>query len=218
MLSFAGAGNAYVVTWYDQSGNSRNATQSTTTNQFQIVNAGALITWNSKPYVFSDATDFVQATDPMGGSASEFVAALIIRTSATSNGAFGNASFTLHTGTNRVSTFLPWSDLNIYYDVGGSTGANRITISSQFTNATLYQFSFINSVANNQQAVRKNGTQIGSDATGHTVTTSLLRLSDASPQGVQGYLTEFIFYESTLTTTELQTIENNQIAYYGITP
>ena len=40
---FAGAGNAFVVTWYDQSGNGLDATQNTASSQPQIVANGTLI-------------------------------------------------------------------------------------------------------------------------------------------------------------------------------
>jgi hypothetical protein len=44
LLSFVGAGNGFVTTWYDQSGNTNNATQSTVARQAQIVSSGAVIT------------------------------------------------------------------------------------------------------------------------------------------------------------------------------
>jgi hypothetical protein len=49
LLAFVGAGNGFVTTWYDQSGNANNATQTTALNQPQIVSSGALLTANSKP-------------------------------------------------------------------------------------------------------------------------------------------------------------------------
>lgn len=47
LLTFCGAGNGFVTTWYDQSGNGVNATQSTAVNQPQIVSSGVLISVNS---------------------------------------------------------------------------------------------------------------------------------------------------------------------------
>lgn len=44
LLTFVGAGNGFVTTWYDQSGNANNSTQSTAVNQCQIVSSGAMIT------------------------------------------------------------------------------------------------------------------------------------------------------------------------------
>lgn len=41
--SFVGANSAFVVTWYDQSGNSLHATQATAANQPRIVNAGTYL-------------------------------------------------------------------------------------------------------------------------------------------------------------------------------
>jgi hypothetical protein len=49
LTTFCGAGNGFVRTWYDQSGNGRNATQTTTANQPQIVSSGVLVQTNSKP-------------------------------------------------------------------------------------------------------------------------------------------------------------------------
>jgi hypothetical protein len=43
LLTFCGAGNGFVTTWYDQSGNANNSTQATAVNQAQIVSSGALI-------------------------------------------------------------------------------------------------------------------------------------------------------------------------------
>ena len=48
LSSWIGANNGFVVTWYDQSGNTNDSTQSTAANQPQIINAGILITDNSK--------------------------------------------------------------------------------------------------------------------------------------------------------------------------
>jgi hypothetical protein len=53
LLSFVGAGNGFVRTWYDQSGNTNNAQQTTTSNQPQIVSSGVVELLNSKPAVKS---------------------------------------------------------------------------------------------------------------------------------------------------------------------
>jgi hypothetical protein len=60
LLTFCGAGNGFITTWYDQSTNANNATQATAANQAQIVSAGTVITdpitnkistiWNSDAY------------------------------------------------------------------------------------------------------------------------------------------------------------------------
>jgi hypothetical protein len=51
LLTFCGAGNGFVTTWYDQSGNANNATQATAGSQPQIVNSGSILTVNGKPNI-----------------------------------------------------------------------------------------------------------------------------------------------------------------------
>ncbi len=55
LLAFAGAGDAFVKTWYSQTG-SNDATQTTTSAQPKIVSSGAVITENGKPSVYADGT------------------------------------------------------------------------------------------------------------------------------------------------------------------
>jgi hypothetical protein len=55
LLAFTGTGaldNGFVTTWYDQSGNGRDAIQTTALNQPKIVNGGAMISQNGKPSVY----------------------------------------------------------------------------------------------------------------------------------------------------------------------
>src|SRR5210317_2258769 len=49
--TFCSGTNAYVTTWYDQSGNARDASQTTAANQPQIVSSGSVITQNGKPTI-----------------------------------------------------------------------------------------------------------------------------------------------------------------------
>ena len=49
IASHCGSASGHVVTWYDQSGNSNNATQSNSSKQPQIYNGSAVITVNGKP-------------------------------------------------------------------------------------------------------------------------------------------------------------------------
>ena len=51
LASFCGAGNGFVRTWYDQSGNSNHAAQTSTSLQPRIVNAGVVETEAGKPAI-----------------------------------------------------------------------------------------------------------------------------------------------------------------------
>jgi len=57
LTSFCSGTNGFVTTWYDQSGNGRDATQSTGANQPQIVSSGSVLTENGKPSVQFDGTN-----------------------------------------------------------------------------------------------------------------------------------------------------------------
>lgn len=57
LTTFVGANSAYVTTWYDQSGNGRDATQSTSDYQPRIVNSGTVDKINNKVAVRFDYTD-----------------------------------------------------------------------------------------------------------------------------------------------------------------
>lgn len=57
LLTFCGAGDGFVTTWYDQSGNSKNATETTTARQPQIVGNSVIFLLNGKPVVSCSTVD-----------------------------------------------------------------------------------------------------------------------------------------------------------------
>jgi len=61
LTSFCSGTNGFVTTWYDQSGNGNNATQTTAANQPQIVSSGSVLTQtglgSSKPILRFDGTN-----------------------------------------------------------------------------------------------------------------------------------------------------------------
>ena len=70
LLAFTGTGvldNGFITTWYDQSGNAKNLTQTTAVNQPQIVNAGTILTSNGETII-----DFNGSNSYMDGAWSSF--------------------------------------------------------------------------------------------------------------------------------------------------
>jgi len=69
LTTFCSGTNGFVTTWYDQSGNANNATQTTAANQPQIVSSGSVITQNGKPSLLFDGSNdsFLSTTaiDPL---------------------------------------------------------------------------------------------------------------------------------------------------------
>ena len=57
LLAFCGAGNGFVTTWYDQSGNAKNIGNTTAVRQPQIVSAGAVLLENTKPTMRFDGSN-----------------------------------------------------------------------------------------------------------------------------------------------------------------
>ena len=56
LTTWVGSNSAFVVTWYDQSGNSQDITNATTAEQFRFINTGTLDVKNSKSGLQADTT------------------------------------------------------------------------------------------------------------------------------------------------------------------
>ena len=56
LLSFVGAGDGFIRTWYDQSGNANNAQNTTASEQPRIIYSGTLEVLNGIPALYSSAT------------------------------------------------------------------------------------------------------------------------------------------------------------------
>lgn len=67
--TFAAGSSAFVTTWYDQSGNARNAVQASAANQPRIVNSGVIDTLNGLPTTYFNGTSTGMSFTPnMSGS------------------------------------------------------------------------------------------------------------------------------------------------------
>lgn len=102
--SFAGSGDAYVSTWYDQSGNSRNFTQSTFANMPKIVSSGTTITQNSKPIVEFDGSTRYMDISAQQTFSDEFFMTFAMRPTSNAN-AFGSLLNGEGTAQNRVLVY-----------------------------------------------------------------------------------------------------------------
>lgn len=70
----------------------------------------------------------------------------------------------------RIGAHCPWSDGNIYWDFGGTSSPNRLTVSGLSWNTLVESFVFV--AGNKGSAVYRNGIKVGSQSTGISRTTS----------------------------------------------
>lgn len=111
LTTFCGSGNGFVTTWYDQSGNANNATQSTAANQPQIVSSGSVLLQNAKPTIsFDGSNDSLPFNGSFISNSNYSIYANIARKSNKSNnhilgGTNTNTNSLLHIGYRNNTTF-----------------------------------------------------------------------------------------------------------------
>ncbi len=215
--SFAGAGSAFIQTWYDQSGNSYDVTQSTTSKQPRIVNAGIVERSNGKPAVrfIQASSTILQNNIPAGtmftsGYIGSAYAVLEASTGYTS--AFGYADPANSNG-NRWQVHV--NEFNTAsFDIG--TGANRTSFANASNIGVLKCYSFLAKTSSAETYV--NGV-LQSILT--TITASPCTATQFNIGGIPAFTyyhdnheSELIIYNSTLSAADKNALENNQQVYY----
>ncbi len=229
VLAFAGSGSAFVTTWYDQSGLGNNATQTTTAAQPILVNAGSLVTMNSRPAIQANAggTQFLYV---MNGS--------ILGnnlTTTTENYINAVAMLAAATGHAIISNDSP---SKFGHGIGNTTvsgaGALYVMFNSGFTAGTAGSFPF------NQMAIVEaqfsttsgskgwvNGTQVASSATekgkggtdsGQAVIFVCQPNGGGCTNSGQKFISEIIVTKgAAMTTTARAALVRSQGSFFGIT-
>jgi hypothetical protein len=215
LLSFVGVGNGFVTTWYDQSGNNRNATQTTAANQPRIVSSGVVELSGGLPALLWTNGQGQRLINSLLSISQPLTSFVVTKLSAASgiNASIIYDSFqtTAHVLFNSGNSEAP-NDRLLYI-----TSAS-VNISASTTNMEL-----ITSLANGASSVfRKNGVQV---ATGNVGTNVLTGLSIGNLRGnpspfaagydYSGHISELIFYPSNQT-SNFAGIESNIQTYYGI--
>jgi hypothetical protein len=221
LLTFVGSGSGFVTTWYDQSGNNRNATQTTAANQPRIVNSGVLEAVNGKPAIsFDGLTQFLNL--PTSGAPTQNSS--LIGVFQTTNSVFGAAGFiNISNGTYNpeirlgVGTGGSTTTYRAYWNVHYATTDNPAV---NFQNRSVFNVSFAASGGVTTNTVRVNGSEALSASRGGTwtgaseFTIGRYIIPDAMRAGI---VQELISFPSVLSTADRQTLERNMGDYYGIT-
>ena len=196
LLSHCGSGNGFVTTWYDQSGNSRNATQTTAANQPQIVSSGSVYQLNSKPTIIATPTQ-----NWLFSAISSNLYSLFITYYKT---ATGNQAV-IGSGSNNYM----WLDYELLQYVAS---AAPISISSNFAINTQYTYNAIANASTGAEIWRNNvslGTRGG--YTGNNIT----EIPYNTARTANLHLQEMIIYSSNQSPNRTG-IESNINTYYGI--
>ncbi len=214
LTTFCGAGDGFVRTWYDQSGNGHNAIQTTNANQPQIVSTGALVTENSKPSLVFDGTNdrLVNATISLTQPDTAF--AVFKRSSAT------GAADTPFDSYNSVQHILYNKGTVETVNHRWTVAAGAVLEGSAFNSVSL---SILTALFNSSQStLHANGSLIAAGSTGSN---SLSGLSIGDIRGnpspvISGYeftgrISELILYGSNQSANR-SAIEANINSYYAI--
>lgn len=202
LLSFCGAGDGFIVTWYDQSGNGNNLTQSVALSQFKIVDSGSILSVNSKYAINFRASGSGMDFDSALSSAAPFYwNSVINRTS-------GQDAFYLlgGVGLDYTSQWLSSGEVLAYgggnqYLQSNSTVSDegQKVLSTDWTASTKKQY--------------LNGIEIPS--TLNTLSANTSTLDRVSGSGINSYVQFCIYYNSDQSSNRAS-IEAYLISIYGI--
>jgi hypothetical protein len=208
LTSFVGAGNGFIVTWYDQSGNGNNATQATQANQPQIVSAGSVLMQGANPTaVFNGSSNFMDATGVTTGNPKS----IFVSTKSNYIGSLEKVLFDSAT-TNQAILYKDPSN-----NIGVGFGTFSATSYTSTTNFILY--SVLHNGATSNMYVNSSSQVLTNQNLG-TNAFSGLRIGAARGTATlhyQGNISEFIVYPSNQASDKVQ-IESNINNYYTIYP
>jgi hypothetical protein len=222
LKSFCSATNGFVTTWYDQSGSARNATQSTSANQPQIVSSGSLILQNGKPSVqFDGSNDFLNRSESASNLFAANFSVFVV------NNVTGGSTrkFLIETTSVGSNVFSPGLEYNGVLPAkiqlfSGDTGTNVFTLStnnfsgniqrlvSALKNGTTIQEIFVN---NASQGSTSPSVTTTIDVTGYNIGT----FRSANDRFFGGNMQEIILYNS-YESSNRTGIETNINNFYSI--
>ena len=220
LLNFVGSGSGYVTTWYDQSGNSLNSSQSTQASQPRIVNAGVLdtVTLNgvTRPAVRFDGTDdFMNIS--LNITTGHTISYTAVRRGAGSTYApdFGYLAGSSDYGAvHYIKSNLSGASYPMYNSSGSYDGAGSYAVDTPFVGTLNLPLS------SGSWNFYKNGTSEGGGNAGNysgfgVTGLQIARQTNPSRYANNSYGDIYVFL-SNLTATQRSTLETNQMMYYGV--
>jgi len=236
LKNFVGANSGFVVTWYDQSGQSRNATQSTAANQPRIANLGVIDRKNGKPMMdFDGSNDHIQVPSStstfkfLHDGTSNFIAAVshidadlgccqaLIETTNASSANVG--AEILHSANFLLGDVVARGQTNTYAveNVSGtnviSTNQFLLTMNRDADNATAANR--IEIFINNGAAIKNNTRTSSASAANATGNLTFGATSNGSVYRLNGGIQEILIYDTDQSSNRTG-IRDNINTHYGI--
>lgn len=209
--------SGFVTTWYDQSGNGRDATQAAAANQPRIVNAGVVDTRNGRPAVrfLGGSQETLRHTAATTVYAGTISATMVFQMNTTT------PAFARILTPRRSAGGFDWGTIgSATFSRSGSAGAVEIFSA----NAQRAVRAFVLDVLNQSSIQIGPSTFIGVNgslsATSVTpdMNSDILEIG-ATPQAnaINGFMSEVIIFTTAISTTDRQLLERSQGARFGIT-
>ncbi len=217
LKTFVGASNGFVTTWFDQSGNVRNATQATAANQPRIINAGVIERQNGVPALrfLGLSSGLATANFDVFDAAACFNGVAKVNTNLTYN------AIVSKTGVPTNNNFPgPLDFYNNNLIVGNGTGATFFTTSQNFNAAqSLGAWTFQTQLAGNKTAFLNSTSILNSAAAAtHVDVNRPLNIGARNDgvTGLDGWISEIVTFGTLPSSTDRAFLEWTQGQYYNI--
>lgn len=208
LQTFCAGTDGFITTWYDQSGNGVNATQTTSADQPKIVSSGTVITKNSLPSIHFYPGGYRRLNMGNLSTMTEGNGFFVVAVNA------DPAAAEQDTGWNELgggsNSHFPWTDGNVYDDFGTTS---RKTTNPPATLTTLGLYEVLSK--NNYWENLWNASSVYSTTSNSVAFPSSAKLGSSPGYASNWWLSEFVLYDEDKSSFR-STIETNIDDYYGL--
>jgi hypothetical protein len=224
LLDFVGSGNGFIRTWYDQSGNGRNATQSVNSSQPRIVSSGVIESLNGLPALyFGGGVWYLLIDDHRASFTDKWAVAAVINTPSGGGSAqriFDARQTTGDNGGAQIFSIEATDKMAIQTDPASPGGRPTATSAATVTGALLSALGQYDQT--NGGKLTTNGavaTVAAASATnlvwGASQPDWTIGASFTASEALKGYMPEFVLFNSSPDTTDQATILDGQDVFYS---
>jgi hypothetical protein len=207
IATHCGSANGYVVTWYDQSGNANNATQSTAGNQPQIYNGTAVITKNGEPGPQFSGSEHLNAGNIWASATGPKTSLAVINLDVANTLNFGGQYVSFE-----QQSFVGNQSGNFRFNDKAQITITGAVIDTDFLHA--WQNHYDDNGTKQLRARVNSGTFSTVNTTGRSHNT--LTIGGQVGYGIEGLVKELVIWESTQSDTNISAIETDINTHFSI--